>query len=84
MASSLAAKIRAEFGITPELLEGHGGVYELIVDDSVVYSNQSTCGQFPTDEVIFKEIRKFQEPLPKEGRTATVDDGEDASGDGLA
>ena len=59
MASSLAARIKAEFGITPELIGGHGGIYELSINDAVVYSNKSSCGEIPEDDELFREIRKY-------------------------
>ena len=55
----MAATIRSEFGIDPELIQGQGGIYELIIDGRVAYSNKSSCGRFPTDEEIFAEIRKY-------------------------
>jgi hypothetical protein len=60
----LAARIQAEFGITPELIGGHGGIYELSINDTVVYSNHSSCGQIPEDEELFREIRRYQDELP--------------------
>ncbi len=63
MASSLAARIQAEFGITPELIGGRGGIYELSINDTVVYSNQGSCGQIPEDEELFREIRRCQDEL---------------------
>lgn len=68
MAASLAAKIEAEFGITSELIGGHGGLYEVSINEKVVYSNQSTCGRFPEDEDLFREIGKYQDPLSAKDR----------------
>ena len=73
-AASLAATIRSEFGIDAELIEGHGGIYELIINDTVAYSNQSSCGRFPTDEEIFAEIRKYRDPVKAEEKTPPVAD----------
>lgn len=66
MASSLAAAIEKKFGIIAKLEEGHNGIYEVVVNGNVVYTNQSACGQFPTDEEVFQEIRKYKDPLPRE------------------
>lgn len=66
MASSLAAAIEKKFGITAKLKEGHNSIYEVAINGNVVYTNQSACGQFPTDEEIFQEIRKYKDPLPRE------------------
>ena len=68
MASSLAAAIEKEFGIIAKLKEGHNGIYEVAINGNVVYTNQSACGQLPTDEEIFQEIRKYKDPLPREER----------------
>jgi predicted Rdx family selenoprotein len=57
----LAARIEGEFGITPELIGGGGGIYELIINDTVVYSNQSPgCSPIPGDKELFQEIRRYQ------------------------
>ena len=61
----MAATIRSRFGIDAELIEGHGGIYEFVINGETVYSNKSTCGRFPTDEEIFTEIRRFREPFPE-------------------
>ena len=70
----MAATIRSEFGIDAELIQGHGGIYEVMFNDTVVYSNQSSCGRFPTDEEIFAEILKHRNPLPAEEKAAPVSD----------
>ena len=76
MASSLAARIQAEFGITSELIGGHGGIYELSINGAIVYTNQSSCGQFPADEVIFNEIRKLHDPISAEDKVEREGAGE--------
>ena len=38
MASSLAAEIENKFGVKPDLVEGHGGIYEVVVNGKTVYS----------------------------------------------
>jgi hypothetical protein len=33
------------------------------INDSVVYTNNKQCGQFPTHEQIFEEVRKYKDPV---------------------
>ncbi len=47
--------IKKKYGLAATLREGAGGIFEVSIDDSVVYSNQTTY-RFPTDEEIFEKI----------------------------
>ena len=47
--------IKKKYGLTATLREGAGGIFEVSIDDSVVYSNQTTY-RFPTDPEIFEKI----------------------------
>ena len=51
----MQAAIKNKYKITATLREGAGGIFEVSIDDSVVYSNQTTY-RFPTDEEIFEKI----------------------------
>ena len=51
--------MKDEFGITANLKESSGGIFEVHIDGQVVYSNQTTH-RFPTNEEIFKKIRERQ------------------------
>jgi selT/selW/selH-like putative selenoprotein len=51
----LQAAIKSKYGITAELLEGAGGIFEVYIDDKTVYSNQETY-RFPEHEEIFAQI----------------------------
>ena len=51
----MQAAIKSKYGITAELVEGVGGIFEVYIDDRTVYSNQTTY-RFPTDEEIFEQI----------------------------
>ena len=51
----MQAAIKTKYGLTAELLEGVGGIFEVYIDDQTVYSNQKTY-RFPTNEEIFAEI----------------------------
>jgi len=51
-AAGLADIIKKEFGISPELIPGSNGVYEVIVDGKIVFSKYQTK-KFPkNDEII--------------------------------
>ncbi len=51
----MQAAIKSKYGIDSELDEGMGGIFEVFIDDTSVYSNQTTY-RFPTDEEIFEKI----------------------------
>jgi len=59
----LAAAIEGNFGTTASLKEGHGGIFEITVNNDLIYSNQKESGQFPEKEAIFQEISKYRDPL---------------------
>ncbi len=51
-AAGLADTIKKELGISPELIPGSNGVYEVIVDGKIVFSKYQTK-RFPeNDEII--------------------------------
>jgi hypothetical protein len=64
MASGLAARIKDIFGIIPQLIDGHNGIYEVSINGRVVVTNQGKCSVIPTDEEILQEILKHKSPLP--------------------
>ena len=73
MASSLVARIKEIFGITPQLVGGHNGIYEVTINGQVLVTNRGKCNRIPTDEEILQEIRKRRSPLPgKEKMIKTV------------
>jgi hypothetical protein len=51
----LQAAIKNKYGITAVLKEGYGGIFEVSINDDVVYTNETTF-RFPTDEEIFEKI----------------------------
>jgi selT/selW/selH-like putative selenoprotein len=51
----LQAAIKQKYGITATLDEGAGGIFEVFIDGTSVYSNQVTY-RFPDDEEIFARI----------------------------
>ena len=51
----MQAAIKQKYGITATLKEGAGGIFEVFIDGTSVYSNESTY-RFPTDEEIFEKI----------------------------
>ncbi|MBI3458525.1 MAG: SelT/SelW/SelH family protein [Candidatus Rokubacteria bacterium] len=56
----MQAAIKKEFGLTAELKEGHGGVFDVTIDGQLVYSKDQTF-RFPTNEEIFPKIREHQQ-----------------------
>jgi selT/selW/selH-like putative selenoprotein len=51
----LQAAIKTKYGITASLREGAGGIFEVSIDGTTVYSNQTTY-RFPENEEIFAQI----------------------------
>ena len=51
----MQAAIKSKYGMTAELREGIGGIFEVSIDNEVVYTNETTF-RFPTDEEIFEKI----------------------------
>ena len=47
--------IKTKYGITAELIEGAGGIFEVYIDGKTAYSNQETY-RFPEHEEIFAQI----------------------------
>ena len=60
MVTSLAAAIESTLDLKVELIEGHDGIYEVSVDNEVVYTNMGQCSQgFPKDGQIVEQIGRL-------------------------
>ncbi|MCK5600317.1 Rdx family protein [Candidatus Pacearchaeota archaeon] len=59
MASSLAASIKDKFGYRVELIEGHDGVFKVLLNEENIFDNKNDCSKLPTKEVLFQEIEKL-------------------------
>lgn len=51
----MAAKIKEAFGTDPKLIPKGGGVFEVVVDDELVYSKLQT-GSFPNEEQLINKL----------------------------
>jgi hypothetical protein len=69
MASGLAATIEDVFGIVPQLVEGHNGIYEVTINGDVAATNQGKCTGVPGEDDILSVIRKSISPLPGKEKT---------------
>ncbi len=58
-AASLAANIEERFAISPVMIEGHEGIFEVRINGETVYTNRSECSVLPGDEEIFSKIEKL-------------------------
>jgi len=47
----LAAKIEKQFPVTVEMIPSSGGVFEIVVNDKLIYSKKAT-GEFPSEFAI--------------------------------
>jgi len=46
------------------LNEGCAGIFEVLMNGKLIYTNRGRCGPLSTDEEVFSRIRN--EPLPKD------------------
>lgn len=53
----MAAALEDAVGVRAELIEGEDGIFDVAVDDEVVYSRDRT-GKFPSDSEIAALVRK--------------------------
>ena len=56
-ASSLAARIKEEFGIEVELIKGSNGVFDVVADDNLIFSKHEV-GRFPDEEEVINLLKK--------------------------
>jgi predicted Rdx family selenoprotein len=54
----LAADIEQIFGIKSTLIEGHGGIFEVWVNDTIIYSNHNECCQQFIPESVIRDVGK--------------------------
>ena len=45
----MAARFKTQFGADARLIEGGGGIFDVIVDEKLVYSKHQT-GEFPDED----------------------------------
>ena len=64
LAQRLANHIEADLGLTPELAEGHGGIFAASVDGVEVFNNLKQGGHVPPDAQIVEMVRQVIEPRP--------------------
>jgi selT/selW/selH-like putative selenoprotein len=55
----LAAEIKKEIGIDSELVRGSGGVFNVTVDNRLIYSKHDT-GEFPSEKAIVDQLKKLK------------------------
>jgi selenoprotein W-related protein len=49
----LAAEIRKRYGVDSELVAGSGGVFDVTVDDDILFSKHEE-GRFPTNDEVLR------------------------------
>ena len=55
-AASLAEAIKAETGLEAELIKSGGGAFEVVVDETLIFSKKK-MGRFPAHEEILRSLR---------------------------
>jgi hypothetical protein len=63
-AAGLAEVVAETFGVRPKLIEGHNGIFDVLLDSRVIYTNQSACSRMPTIPEVLQEIGRRLKPLP--------------------
>ena len=56
MAAGLAAELREAFGVDARLVEGSGGIFQVVVDGEQVF-DKKTVGRFPILGEVSKTIK---------------------------
>ncbi|NIL99666.1 MAG: SelT/SelW/SelH family protein [Acidobacteria bacterium] len=51
----MAAELKEKFGVDCELIASGGGVYEVTVDDTLLFSKKA-LGRFPDDDEVIRLI----------------------------
>ncbi|MYD42506.1 MAG: SelT/SelW/SelH family protein [Gammaproteobacteria bacterium] len=51
----MAAKLESNLGASTELIEGSGGIFDVRIDDRLVYSKFET-GEFPDEDALVGEL----------------------------
>jgi len=52
----LAAKIKEATNVDAELIKGAGGIFDVKVDDQMVYSKKASGNQFPEEAAVVEAI----------------------------
>lgn len=68
----MAAAIKGALGLEVQLVVGEGGIFEVLLDDTVIYSNVGQCGSLPTDEDILMRLEASLGARNEAGRPAKV------------
>lgn len=53
----MAAEIKREFGVDPQLVRGSGGVFNVTVGNTSIFSKHEQ-GRFPDEKEILAKLRK--------------------------
>lgn len=53
----MAAAVKSEFGVDAELIQGHGGIFDVSVDGAIAFTNAGRCGPLPWPEEVVQAIR---------------------------
>jgi len=58
-AAGLAAQIEQNLGLKADLVEDHGGILEVTLNDKIIYSNHRECCQEFVPENIIRDLGDF-------------------------
>ena len=76
------AAIKKEFSIEAKLKKGPVGIFDVYIDEWVVYSNRRECGRLPKNDEIISKIKDYQtrptlptKGVPSNTKNATAEGG---------
>lgn len=52
------------------MIEGHDGIFEMLLDGDVIYTNQAACSRVPTIPEGLEALARRIEPLPGKSHRA--------------
>jgi len=59
MASSIAAEIKSDLGLTAQLVEGHNGIFLVTINGQTLFNNSGKCSRRPETGDIIKSIQAY-------------------------
>jgi hypothetical protein len=46
------------------LVEGHNGIFDVMINNKMIFTNQGQCAKIPTNEEVLKRLLSFADLLP--------------------
>lgn len=72
MATSMAAFIKSNLGLTAQLVEGHNAIFLVTANEQTLYDNSGVCGRLPETGDVLNSIQAYQGSIPSEETKASA------------